>query len=176
MPVISNVRHHGRLHAHSLRSALKAMHAPFSAFFHSGQSAKYLARLPLLLSWFRGSFAGPFFKLSTLGFQCSLRLASPAVHAASLSVSLLLALRAAVLRLAVSSLVLSSSPVLHLRSSTALCRPQSRLFLVRFYRVVCLRQRWHTSVTSAPCQHALPNPSIERTCPGKPGHASHLKR
>jgi hypothetical protein len=22
----------------------------------------------------------------------------------------------------------------------------------------------------------LPNPSIERTCPGKPGHASHLKR
>lgn len=21
-----------------------------------------------------------------------------------------------------------------------------------------------------------PNPSIERTCPGKPGHASHLKR
>jgi hypothetical protein len=23
---------------------------------------------------------------------------------------------------------------------------------------------------------ALPNPSIERTCPGKPGHASHLKR
>ena len=22
----------------------------------------------------------------------------------------------------------------------------------------------------------LPNPSIERTCPGKPGHASHVKR
>ena len=22
----------------------------------------------------------------------------------------------------------------------------------------------------------MPNPSIERTCPGKPGHASHLKR
>jgi hypothetical protein len=25
-------------------------------------------------------------------------------------------------------------------------------------------------------QNALPNPSIERTSPGKPGHASHLKR
>ncbi len=25
-------------------------------------------------------------------------------------------------------------------------------------------------------QSALPNPSIERTCPGKPGQASHLKR
>jgi hypothetical protein len=25
-------------------------------------------------------------------------------------------------------------------------------------------------------QRAMPNPSIERTCPGKPGHASHLKR
>jgi len=24
--------------------------------------------------------------------------------------------------------------------------------------------------------HLPPNPSIERTCPGKPGHASHLKR
>ncbi len=23
---------------------------------------------------------------------------------------------------------------------------------------------------------ARPNPSIERTCPGKPGHASHVKR
>src|ERR1041384_4381549 len=23
---------------------------------------------------------------------------------------------------------------------------------------------------------AMPNPSIERTCPGKPGHASHVKR
>jgi hypothetical protein len=22
----------------------------------------------------------------------------------------------------------------------------------------------------------MPNPSIERTCPGKPGHASHVKR
>jgi hypothetical protein len=27
-----------------------------------------------------------------------------------------------------------------------------------------------------PWQRAMPNPSIERTCPGKPGHASHLKR
>jgi hypothetical protein len=25
-------------------------------------------------------------------------------------------------------------------------------------------------------ESATPNPSIERTCPGKPGHASHLKR
>jgi hypothetical protein len=24
--------------------------------------------------------------------------------------------------------------------------------------------------------HAMLNPSIERTCPGKPGHASHVKR
>jgi hypothetical protein len=25
-------------------------------------------------------------------------------------------------------------------------------------------------------EHPTPNPSIERTCPGKPGQASHLKR
>ena len=30
--------------------------------------------------------------------------------------------------------------------------------------------------TSWSCTRLLPNPSIERTCPGKPGHASHLKR
>ena len=29
---------------------------------------------------------------------------------------------------------------------------------------------------SGPCTRLLPNLSIERTCPGKPGHASHLKR
>jgi hypothetical protein len=60
-------------------------------------------------------------------------------------------------------------------------------FLVRFYRVVCLRQRWHTSVTGAPSQHAMPNSSIERTNNGGSGlrafagaqpplFASHLKR
>jgi hypothetical protein len=59
------------------------------------------------------------------------------------------------------------------------------LFLV--YLVVCLRQRWHTSVTGAPSQHAMPNPSIERTNNGGSGFtafanaqpplfASHLKR
>jgi hypothetical protein len=31
-------------------------------------------------------------------------------------------------------------------------------------------------VTSKPSGRMTPNPSIERTCPGKPGHASHLKR
>ena len=173
---MSNVGHHGRFQAHRLRSALKAMHSPFSASFHSSESAKYLARLSLLLSWFRGSFAGSFFKLSTLGFLCSLRLAAPAVLNALLSVSSLLALRAAVLRLAVSPLVLSFSPACLLRSPTAPCRPMSRLSLVRFYRVVCLRQRWHTSATVVPCLRAMPNHSIERTCPGKPGQASHLKR
>jgi hypothetical protein len=29
---------------------------------------------------------------------------------------------------------------------------------------------------SGPCQRVMPNPSINRTCPGKPGHAVYLKR
>jgi hypothetical protein len=30
--------------------------------------------------------------------------------------------------------------------------------------------------SSGPCQRVMPNPSINRTCPGKPGHAGYLKR
>jgi hypothetical protein len=169
-------------------STLQAMHSPFSASFHSSESAKYLARLPLALSWFRASFAGSFFTLSSLGFPCSLRLAAPAVRVASFSVSSWLALRAAVLRLATSPLVLSFSPVLLLSSHARPCKPKSRLSLVRFCRVVfCLRQRRRTSVTAVPCQLAMPNPSIERTNNGgsqlrsfanaqPPLFASHLKR
>jgi hypothetical protein len=48
------------------------MASPFSASFHLSESAKYLARFPLLLSWFRGSYAGSFLTLSTLGFQSSM--------------------------------------------------------------------------------------------------------
>jgi len=128
----------------------------------------------MLVAWFRGSFAGFFFSLSTLGFSCSLRLA--AILVASLSVSSWLALRAAVLRLAVSPLVFSFSPAGHLRSRTAACQPKSRFSLGRLFLVACLRLRWHTSTTAVPCLREMPNPSIERTCPGKPGQASHLKR
>ena len=176
MPVISNVGHHGRFGAHSLRSALNQMHSLLSASFHSWRSSKSQVRLPLLVAWFRESFAGSFFTLSTLGFSCSLRLVAFAVVAASHLVSSLLALRAAVLRLAVSPLVLSFSPARLLRSPPAPRRPKSELSLGRLCRVVCYRLGWHTSATVVPCLRVLPNPSIERTCPGKPGQASHLKR
>jgi hypothetical protein len=33
-----------------------------------------------------------------------------------------------------------------------------------------------TFAGSGPCQRVMPNPSINRTCPGKPGHAGYLKR
>ena len=175
-PVISNVGHHGRFVVHSLRSALNQMHSFCAASFHSGKSTKCLARLPVLVTWFRESFAGSFFSLSALGLSCSLRLVAFAVVAASHLVGSLLALRAAVLHLVASPLVLSFSPACLLRSPSASCQPKSRLSLGRLYQVACYRLRWHTSATVVPCLRVLPNPSIERTCPGKPGQASHLKR
>jgi hypothetical protein len=171
--------------AHRLRSALKAMLSPFSASFHSGQSAKCLAGLPLLLSWFGGSFAGSFFTLITLGVPSSQRDAALAVRAAPLSVSSWLALRGAVLRLAASSLILSFSPIRLLRSLTAHCSQSRGILSSGFVEwFVC---RSHTEVAMAessflsssctvPCSRAMPNPSINRTCPGKPGHAGYLKR
>jgi len=30
--------------------------------------------------------------------------------------------------------------------------------------------------TVGPIERLQPNPSIERTCPGKPGHAAHVER
>ena len=38
------------------------------------------------------------------------------------------------------------------------------------------RSRPYRLASSVARQPAMPNPSIERTCPGKPGHASHVKR
>ena len=38
------------------------------------------------------------------------------------------------------------------------------------------RSSIRVSAYKVPFRGAMPNPSIERTCPGKPGQASHLKR
>ncbi|SRR5216684_1811446 len=40
----------------------------------------------------------------------------------------------------------------------------------------CSRNRSTRIASIARCSRMRPNPSIERTCPGKPGHASRLKR
>ena len=38
------------------------------------------------------------------------------------------------------------------------------------------RSRLYRLAPTGAAQSVMPNPSIERTCPGKPGHASHVKR
>lgn len=40
----------------------------------------------------------------------------------------------------------------------------------------CKRAKPYRSEPAVAMQSVMPNPSIERTCPGKPGQASHLKR
>jgi len=84
---MSNVGHHGRFAAHSLRSALNQMHLLCSASFHSSEATKYRARLPLLVSWFRGSFAGSFFTLSTAAGSSTLRSAKSAHSVTQFGVS-----------------------------------------------------------------------------------------
>jgi hypothetical protein len=104
---------------YSLRSAPNEMHSLFSA--SSGQSTKYLARF----STHRRSAAIALTRCYALRpwshvvGSFHLRFVAPMVAVARLPISLLLALRAAVLRLAVSPLVLSSSSVLLLRLPTA---------------------------------------------------------
>jgi hypothetical protein len=51
-----------------------------------------------------------------------------------------------------------------------------------FVELPCQRPQARVARQAAQCfvdsinRKVPPNPSIERTCPGKPGHASHLKR
>jgi hypothetical protein len=173
LPLISNVGHHGKFVAHSLRSALKAMHSPFSASFHSGKSTKYLARLPLALAWFRVSFAGSFFTLRTLGFSRSLRLqrlqyaprrfesvrgwhfapqccAWQSVHWFSAS--------------------RRSSSEFNLRALQAKVEAFSRHFLSE---VAVAESSFFSSSSTVPCSRAMPNLSINRTANGGPHlHAS----
>ena len=133
---------------HSLRSASNQMHSLFSAFFRPRQLSKYLARLRLPVICFGESFAGFFFTLSTAHGSFH---ASPGERCA---------MRGSVRGQSVGAAEDGSS-FLSLRALLA---------------SLVAEPGFLSSSSTGPCQRALPNPSIERTCPGKPGHASHLKR
>jgi hypothetical protein len=173
---------------HSLRSASNEMPSPCSA--SSGQSTKYLARF----SRHRRSadvaltrcYASRPWSRVVGSFHPSVWGAGGGCCSASNQELVGASRRSA----APGSQSIGSQ--LLVRSSSAFHTPrfasQGRgSFLVRFHLVVCLRQRWHTSVTGVPSQHAMPNPSIERTNNGGSGFtafsnaqpplfASHLKR
>jgi hypothetical protein len=149
---------------HSLRLASNEMPSPFSA--SSGQSTKYLAPF----SRHRRSAA-----MALIRCYAS-RLWSHVVgsfHPSACGVS-------GGCRLSSSQGVVGAS-----RRSAA---PGGQSVGAAEYGCSFLSLLAHTSVVlaksggvfafagSGPCQRVMPNPSIERTCPGKPGHASHLKR
>ena len=146
MPVISNVGHHGRFGLHSLRSALNQMHSLFSASFHCGESA--MACLLAPFTWVSESFAGSFFTLST------------ALVSVGASRESRFAMRSAERSQLVGAAGCGSS-LLSLRA-------QAQAMLAKSSNRV--------SGASAACLRVMPNPSINRTCPGKPCHAGFLKR
>jgi hypothetical protein len=132
LPLISNVGHHGRSPCFRASTA-------FARLRMKCPRPSLLLRVSPPNTWcaFPGISVRPLWRslvatprgLGVTSWVLStLRFVAPVVATARLPISLLLALRAAVLRLAVSPSVHSFSSVLLLRSPTALCRAKSRLF------------------------------------------------
>ena len=167
MPLISNVGHHGKFEMFSLRLSLRSKlkcEPVCAASKHGLPRANAFAGNASLLAWHR-SFA---LRNAPPGQAGALRLAS-AVHrslATSRSSGFCMSVVGAPRR--------SAAP--GSQSVGAAGYGSSVLPLGEAGAVGSKRPRPYRLAPSVACHRAMPNPSIERTCPGKPGHASHVKR
>jgi hypothetical protein len=168
-PLISNVGHHDKVAMlsglHSLRSASNEMPPPFSA--SSGQSTKYLARFSrhrrsAAMALTRCYALRPWSHVVGSFHPSACGVGGGCCSASNQRVVGTLRRRAAPGGQPSSAAEYRCS-FLSLRACGGVRVAKSAGGFVAF-------------AGTGPCQRVMPNPSINRTCPGKPGHAGYLKR
>ena len=172
-PVIGNVRPHVKVAVlsvlHRLRSASNAMQSRLPASLHFGEPFKHPARLSPALS--SNAKAGRFLQGQGSFHPSGCEAVEPGGFLRSQSV--VGASRRLMSQFVVGASRRSAAPGSQFVGAAGYGRCLS---FGCYAAAVQSRVKFRASSSKSACRSARPNPSIERTRPGKPGRASHVKR